>query len=412
MQTPSVVPAGQHPLTRRRFLELTGLIGASALSGELLSACGTGGPGGSAGQSLKIGFLSATDSVNARRTETCLNSVRLAVDEISAGGGIAGRSLTVVRESDSPDGRTTAAKLTRLVKQDGADVIVAPMTQPQRRAALSVLPKLGTILFDPYPGDDQTCSPNLVTTGQVPSQSVSPLALWISQNAGRRVYAVRSDDSWSRTALQALQNALRSRKGTLVGTALADPAGANVRAALRDVRTANPDVLWCLLPPQGAERFAEALGEIDLHALVVINGWDEISASAHPGLVAGAITSRPWFMSVATPESEAFLRQYRGRFGQQAVVSADGEAAYDAVHLYHAAVQKAGATSTPRVLRALPEVSLAAPQGAVRIDSGTQVMITRSVIGLNSGKGTIDVHGELGTAKPQARSCTSSGHSS
>jgi urea transport system substrate-binding protein len=197
----------------------------------------------------------------------------------------------------------------------------------------------------------------------------------------------------------------------LVGTATADAAGATVRAALRDVRTANPDVLWCLLPPEGAERFAQALGEVDVHALVVISNWDEISASAHPGLVAGAITSRPWFMSVSTPESEAFVRQYRGRFGQQAVVSADGEAAYDAVHLYHAAVQKAGATSTPGVLRALSQVSLAAPQGAVRIDGGTQVMITRSVVGLNSGKGTIDVHGELGTAKPQARSCTSSGHS-
>jgi urea transport system substrate-binding protein len=409
MQTPS--GTGQHRLSRRRFLELTGLVGAGALSDGLLGACGVDRQAGSTEQGLKIGFLAPSDSVNARRTDICLNSFRLAVDQISAGGGIAGRSLMVVRESDSADGRTTAAKLTKLVKQDGVDVVVAPLTQQQRRAAVSVLPRLGTILFDPYPRDDQTCSPNLVTTGQVPSQSVSPLALWISQNAGRRVYVVRSDDSWSRTAVRALQSALSSRKGTLVGTAMADPGGANVRTALTDVRTVNPDVLWCLLSPQGAERFAEALGEMDVHALVVITAWDEISASAHPGLVAGAITSRPWFMSVATPESEAFVRQYRGRFGQQAVVGADGEATYDAVHLYHAAVQKAGSTSTPRVLRALSEVSLAAPQGTVRIDGGTQVMITRSVIGLNSGKGTIDVHGELGTAKPQAQSCTSAGHS-
>jgi urea transport system substrate-binding protein len=383
-------------------------MGAGALSGELPGACSVGGPPASATQNLRIGFLGLTDSVNARRTDACLNSVRLAVDQIGAGGGIAGRSLTVVRESDSADGRSTAAKLTKLVKQDGVDVIVAPMTQPQRRAAVSVLPRLGTMLFDPYPRDDQTCSANLITTGQVPSQSISPLATWISQNAGRRVYAVRSDDSWSQTAVRAMQSTLNSHKGTLLGTAVADPGGANVRAALRDVRTANPDVLWCLLPPEGAERFAQALGEMDVHALVVISAWDEISASAHPGLVAGAITSRPWFMSVSTPESEAFVRQYRSRFGQQAVVTADGEAAFDAIHLYDAAVRKAGATSTSRVLRALTEVSVAAPQGPVRIDGDTRVMISRSVIGLNSGKGTIDVHGQLGTAKPQAQSCTSS----
>jgi urea transport system substrate-binding protein len=405
--TLSQAGAGLHKpyLTRRRFLELTGVFSAGAVSAEVLGACGFRDSTETGDRSLKIGFLAPAEAVNTDRAKTCFNSLRLAVDQVNATGGIAGRSLTVVREGDSADGRTTAAKLTRLVKHDGVEVLVAPLTEPQRRAAVSVLPGLGTILLDPYPRDGQTCSPYLVTTGQVPSQSVSPMALWVSQNAGSRVYAVHSGDSWSRAALRALQAVLNSQKGTLVGTALVDGGGANVRSALLNVRTVNPDVLWCLLPPNGAERFAEALADVDVHALTVITGWDEISVSAHPGLVAGALTSRPWFMSVSTPESAAFVRQYRNRFGDQAVVNADGEATYDAVHLYHMAVQRARTTSTPAVLRTLREVTFAAPQGMVRIDAATQVMVSRSVIGLNSGKGTIDVHGDLGTARPQSQTC-------
>jgi urea transport system substrate-binding protein len=387
---------------------LTGVLTAGAVSSEVLGACGIRGSTETGNRNLKIGFLAADDTLGADRANICFNSLRLAVDEVNATGGIAGRFLTVLREGDSADGRATAAKLTRLVKQDGVEVLFAPLAEPQRRAAASVLPGLGTLLLDPYPRDDQTCSPYLVTTGQVPSQSVSPIALWVSQNAGRRAYAVHSGDSWSRGALRALQGALNSRKGTLVGTALVDGGGSNVRSALLNIRTVNPDVIWCLLPPNGAERFAQALGDVDVHALAVITGWDDISARAHPGLVAGALTSRPWFMSVSRPESTAFLRQYRGRFGDQAVVNADGEATYDAVHLYHMAVQRARTTSTPEVLRALPEVTFAAPQGIVRIDADTRVMVSRSVIGLNSGKGSIEVHGDLGTPRPQSLTCAPS----
>jgi hypothetical protein len=52
-------------------------------------------------------------------------------------------------------------------------------------------------------------------------------------------------------------------------------------------------------------------------------------------------------------------------------------------------------------------VEVRAPQGTVRIDRSTRAMVTRSVVGLNSGKGTIDVHGDLGTVPPRLAGCTS-----
>jgi ABC-type branched-subunit amino acid transport system substrate-binding protein len=149
---------------------------------------------------------------------------------------------------------------------------------------------------------------------------------------------------------------------------------------------------------------------MDFHALVVMSAWDELSAMAHPGLLAGAITSQPWFMSLTTPESKAFIQRYEARYGAGTPINAQGVATYDALHLYRAAVDRARTTSVAQVSDALTEVEVHGPRGAVRIDRATRVMTSRSIIGINSGRGTIETHGDLGTVAPRLSGCTTAPH--
>jgi ABC-type branched-subunit amino acid transport system substrate-binding protein len=136
-----------------------------------------------------------------------------------------------------------------------------------------------------------------------------------------------------------------------------------------------------------------------------MSAWDELSAVAHPSLVAGAITSQPWFMSMSTTESKAFLRGYQARYGAGKPVNSEGEAVYAAVHLYQAAVEKAGTTSAGDVAKALTEVEIRAPRGPLRVDGTTRVSTAPCIIGVNSGKGTIETHGDLGTSAPRLSGC-------
>jgi urea transport system substrate-binding protein len=392
-------------LSRRRFLELSGIAGAAAVSGGLLGSCGLDVGGPASGRDLRIAFLAQNGDRNAKRVDTSYKCLGLAVDEINSAGGMAGRHVTVVRQSDSADGRATAGNVARLMARDPFDVLIAPLSDPQRRALASAQSKLNTVVVDASSSDGQGCSRRLVSMGQVPSQQVQPLALWVVKNAGTRIYAVRSEDTWSRAAAAALQRGLSQRKVVLQKTAVVQAGTPALRSVIQDVRQANPDVLWCLLPAPDAESFAEALSEMDVHSLVVMSAWDELSANAHPGLVAGAITTQPWFMNVSTPASTAFVKRYHDRYGAGAPVNAEGEATYDAVHLYRAAVERARTTSVQQVSDTLAKVEVQGPRGRVRIDPATRVAVAAGIIGVNSGKGTIEVHGDLGTVTPQSSSC-------
>jgi ABC-type branched-subunit amino acid transport system substrate-binding protein len=110
-------------------------------------------------------------------------------------------------------------------------------------------------------------------------------------------------------------------------------------------------------------------------------------------------------MSLTTPESTAFTRGYQARYGAGAPLNSEGEATYAAVHLYHAAVDKAKTTAAGAVSTAVTEVEISAPRGALRVDRTTRVSTAPCIIGVNSGKGTIEPHGDLGTPAPKLSGC-------
>jgi len=390
-------------LSRRRFLQHLGFAGAAAVCGEVAAACQPGFFGASGSGDLRLAYLTGADEASSPRAATSLNCLNLAVQEVNAAGGIAGRQVSVVRVTAGGDTGAPATKVTQLMSSEPVDVVIGSVGDQQRRALASALPKLNLLAFDPSPRDDLGCSRYVVSTGQVPSQQVEPLAHWVVQNAGRRIYAVYSDDSWSRAAVGSLRTGLGKTNAQLAAHAVTGTQ--DMRSLVQNIRQANPDVVWCLLPQPDAERFAQALGEMDVHSLAVMSAWDELSAVAHPSLVAGAITSQPWFMSLSSTESKAFLRAYQARYGAGKPVNSEGEAVYAAVHLYKAAVEKARTTSASAVATALSEVEIRAPRGPLRVDSATRVSTAPCIVGINSGKGTIETHGDLGTSAPRLSGC-------
>ncbi len=154
-----------------------------------------------------------------------------------------------------------------------------------------------------------------------------------------------------------------------------------------------------------ATAFADQLADFDLRSLIATPTWDEVLAARAPDKLTGTLTSQAWFTSVDTPASRAFVQRYQNRFGATTPASAMVEASYDAVHLYKAAVEQARTTEPEAVWRALVEVELAAPQGAVRIDGATQVIVANSRIGQVTGQGTIRIHEELGPIQPVVPGC-------
>lgn len=379
-------------ITRRRFVQLGAVGGGALLAGDLLGACGDDtGP-------IKIGLLAAPGSAGPGSASMQSNCLQLALQEINAHGGVGGRHLSAVVVGSRGGGRSALQTVAKLQKGDGVDVVIGASSSAEGLDTTPMLIRAGSY-------DAGGCPKNVISTGQVPNQQIEPMAGWLLKNVGRRFFVLGLNDAWTRASMRVLHDTLRRAGHDLAVTWRLLPAGtSDFLPVLNQAGKAHPDVLWSLIAGEKAIAFAQQLAQVNVNALVASSGWNEVSAAAVPGLLIGAVVSQPWFMTLATPESKTFLANYHRRFGIQPV-SALGEATYDAVYLYKAAVEKAGTTSSAMVLKAFPDVQFNAPQGLVRVDRQTQVMLSNSLLGQVSGQGEIKVHESLGSVAPVVPGC-------
>ena len=372
-------------ITRRRFIQLGAAAGGALMAGDLLQACG------GAGQQVKMGLLSASGSQSSSAPEQ-RNAFQMAIDEINGQGGVSGRRIETATDGSAA----------RLVQDGNVDVIIA-QSAPAGSAAMQAVS--GTLLMHAGSYDPSACPKNVISTGPVPNQQVEPMGRWLMKNVGHRVFVVGVKDAWSRASLQVLRGLAPKGGASLVAAWHLVPAGtSNFGPLLKQVAQVNPDVLWSLMSGDDAVRFAKQLAQVDVKALITSTGWNDVTAAAVPGLLVGALISQPWLMNLNTPDSTKFVTSYQRRFGKQPI-AALSEATYDAVHLYKAAVERAGTTTTDQVIKALPQVQFSAPQGTVRIDPATRVMVTNSLIGQVTSQGAIEVHERLGTIAPVLSAC-------
>jgi len=365
---------GSPSLSRRKFLRLAGVAGGALLVGNVLAACASLAGTQPRARTIGLAVLGANGSLD-QRLQMQTNAVQLALDEINAGGGAAGMRLQLSR------------------RERMAAIVLGAAAAPENG-----------LLIEAFPESLGSCSPRVFSMGLLAGQRFGPLVEWLTKNVGRSVFLVGSEGAWTRAAADTIKKSLESAGGRLVATHFMPRGDSTAQVLLEEVRQANPDVLWSLLAGEDALAFAGELAQVSLRQPVVASGWDELSAASRPNLLAGAITVQPWFASLDSPQSRRFFDAYKGRFGS-AAVSWDGVAAYEGVHLYAAAVRKAGTTAIASVLAALPQVEIEGPQGQVRFDAATRVLLTSSYVGEVTGRGGIDVHEKLPSATPMVAGC-------
>ena len=86
-----------------------------------------------------------------------------------------------------------------------------------------------------------------------------------------------------------------------------------------------------------------------------------------------------------------FVAAFKRRFGADRVTSADAEAAYIAVRLLAAAIERAQSSEIEQVKQALYEIELEAPQGPVRVDPGNNHCCLTPSLGRSDAAGQFEI---------------------
>lgn len=344
-----------------------------ALSMVLMTGCGSGS-GSSSKESVKVGLLHSMTGSMAISEQAVLDAEKLAIKEINESGGILGKQIEYQEEDGASDPSTFASKAEKLVDQDGISTVFGCWTSSSRKAVKSIFEDYDALLFYPVQYEGMESSSNIVYTGAAPNQQIVPAIEYLIDKGYKKFFLLGSDYVFPRTANMIIQAQLDAAGLEVVGEEYADMDQTDFAAIIAKIEAAQPDVVINTLNGTGNVSFFKQMSEknytSDKYMTMSFSIAEEEVATIGADILKGHLVSWNYYETTDTEKNKEFVEAYKKEYGEDRVTSDPAEAAYDAVYLWKAAVEKANSFEVDDVLAAIEEggISYDAPEGTVTID--------------------------------------------
>ena len=325
----------------------------------------------------RFGVLFSRSGVTAAVETTQLNATTLAVEAINAAGGIRGRPVELVAYDPASNPKQFHALAERLLGKDGVRLIFGCYMSSTRKAVLPVVEAYRGLLMYPTLYEGFEYSPNCIYTGSAPNQNSLPLARYLFGRYGKRILFVGSNYVYPYESNRIMADLARQAGGVVTDEIYVplDAGPKDFNKAIAQIGRTRPDMIFSTVVGRSTAVFYEAYRQAGFDParmpIASLTTSEAEVAEMQPGAAAGHITAAPFFSTLPTPAAAEFVAAFRGRFGSDAAVTAGAEAAYFQVMLVASAIERTGTDDPGQVRAALGDLEYDAPQGRVRIDSGT-----------------------------------------
>lgn len=363
------------------------------------------------GEPIKIGSLNHVTGVGATWGVPMQMAIELAVEELNANGGVLGRPVELIAEDDNTDTDMALQKAKKLALEDEVEAIFGGVWSNIRAAVV-------TEVADPYKvpyfyptyneggGTLANCSRYYICTGMVPNQQVAEFVPYLIENYGKKIYLVGIDevfitDSWKYIEENQL---VEKAGGEIVGKDLTSWEVGDWSTCLQRIQESGADIVYPYIGGSEMINFVKQFYDFGMNETMTLASvyLDETFVPDFPeDLRDGILCSASYFQSIDTPENKAFVEKFQAKYGTEHGISNCVEGSYTAVMLWAAAVEKAGTLDKEAMLDALPEVTVSAPSGEIRISPVNNHAILHSYIGKCRADGTFEVVVDLGVIEPK-----------
>ncbi|MEL4179612.1 EAL domain-containing protein [Roseateles sp. PN1] len=314
-----------------------------------------------------------------------LRAVSLAVAQVNAAGGVAGRSLELLAQDDGSQPATAVAAALTLIDVQGCRALIGPLLSNARHAVVGeVMAMRGLPMLNFSCQEGSIREHGFFSFAALPNQQIEPLMRELVQRFGPKVFFAGSNYEWPRGSIEAARRALALHGGESVGEQYL-PLGLTARelpALMEALRYSGADVFVPFFAGRDQIQVLQAFAHAGLKArmAVVSCQFDEVMASQlKPEEREGVYSCNTYFMSLSNPENQdmlAQLRQWPGVSGLwphgDGLISNFGAGAYLCVMALAQAAAACQSWETTNLIAALKQVDLLAPQGRVRMDPASQ----------------------------------------
>jgi urea transport system substrate-binding protein len=321
-----------------------------------------------------VGQLHSATGTMAISETGSIQAERLAIDQINEMGGILGRKISIIQEDGASDWPTFAEKARKLLVNDKVPAVFGCWTSASRKAVLPVFEKENGLLYYPtfYEGLEE--SKNVFYTGQEATQQIIAGLDWLYKEKGAKTFfLIGSDYIWPRTSNKiARKHIEKVLKGTVVDEQYYPLGHTQFGSLINKIKLKKPDAVYAIVVGGSNVSFYKQLKAAGVTSanqtlLTISVTEDELLGIGGENMV-GFYAAMKYFQSLDNDNNKAFVKAFKAKYGENAVIGDVSQAAYLGPWLWKAAVEKAGTFDIDKVVAASGGIELkTAPEGYVRI---------------------------------------------
>lgn len=358
-------------------------------AGAALLLCGfaTAAKAADANPPIKVAFLSIDAGTFAIQEKENIDGVTWAVDYINQHGGVDGRKLELVFETDdgTPASALTAAN--RAVKQDGARFIMGMFTSSIAASLSPRAPSLGAIVIDPWSQSDDLvgkgCGANYFRTSTSNSQIVNGVLEFVKQSNIKEWDLLSVDYAAGHDMADKFGKALASIGGHVDANLFTPLGNSDFGSMISQLQASPAKALLLTVFGSDAASFAKQAAQFGLfskYSLVLGNGFVSPTLLPVEGEnVLGVSESLSYEASLDNAKNDDFVAGFHKQYKNEEVSYNDADI-YVGLMLLKAAIEQTKSTEIATVKAALAGMKADTVYGPVEMRAADHQLIRPELI--------------------------------
>ena len=271
----------------------------------------------SAGDTIKIGFVSTFSGPTAVIGNDMRNSFELALDHL--GRKMGGKPVEVIYEDDGQKPDVGKQKTEKLIQSDKVDFIAGYIWSNVLLASLKTAVDAKTFLISANAGPSQLagelCSPYVFSTSWQNDQTPQAVGTYMNQKGVKSVFLIGPNYAAGKDMLAGVKSTF---KGQVVGEEYTVwPSQLDFSAELTKAKNSKAESIFVFYPGAAGVQFLNQYAQAGIKAQIPLYTAftiDELSLPLQKENALGVPGAQQWVNDLPFPENKKFVEDYRKKY--------------------------------------------------------------------------------------------------
>jgi branched-chain amino acid transport system substrate-binding protein len=224
-------------------------------------------------------------------------------------------------------------------------------------------------------------SPYLLRAGYTEWMVTTPLAKWVAEQGGKKVFLAAADYAPGLDAISTFKNSFTEAGGTIVGELKIPLDTSDFSTYMQKIKEAKPEYLFMFMPVgPSSVSFIKAFVERGLDKagikLLATAETEESELPAYGDAATGIVTALHYSPASTSPANQAFLAALRKKYGPDYMPNVASISAYDSMKMIFEMIRATdGKQDGDKAMAAIKGYSWESPRGYVTVDPQTREFV-------------------------------------